>query len=70
MPSGFNLITLLQVLFIRVAIVLESEKNGFTCKLHLQKFYQIDPCLTKSKLASHGSQKFSLRNLLSLIKLL
>ena len=40
---------------------------NYTCK-HFIKF--IDPCLTKSMLVSHGSQKFSLRNLLSLIKLL
>ena len=38
---------------------------NYTCKSFIKI---IDPCLTKSKLASHGSQKFSLRNLVSLTK--
>jgi len=33
--SGDNLIKLLQVKFTSVAIVLESENNGYTFKLHL-----------------------------------
>ena len=31
--------------FISVAFVLESENSSYTCKLHLQKFYEVDPWL-------------------------
>ena len=40
------------IIIIIVAIVLKSQNNGYSCKLHLSKFYVIYPRLVIKKSAA------------------